>query len=90
MLVELVVEGVLSVLFEGLCSGFGHIPRIPLRVWVPMGLVALGIVAMNMAFAAAEPTRSMLFALTGACVVLSPVALVLWPNSPRRPRPRRR
>lgn len=85
-MIELVVEGVLWLLVEGLSSGF----RIPLRVWVPMGTIALGIVAMNMAFAAAEPTRSMLFALTGVCLVLSLVAVFLWPPRPRRPPSRRR
>lgn len=83
-MIELLLEGVVWLLVEGLSSGF----RIPLRVWVPVGLVALGIVAMNMAFAAAEPTRSMLFALTGASLVLSPVALFVLPISPRRPRRR--
>lgn len=82
-MIEVLVEAVVWLLFEGLW-------RLPLRVWVPVGFVVLGVVATNAAFAATGPTRPMLFALTGACMVLSPVALFLWPTSPRRPPSRRR
>lgn len=82
-MLELVVEGVVWLLLEG------HW-RLPLRLWVSVGLIVLGVVAVNEAFAAAGSTRPMLFALTGACLVLSPVALFLWPNSRKPPRRRRR
>ncbi|HEY0024105.1 MAG TPA: hypothetical protein VGB24_14385 [Longimicrobium sp.] len=82
-MIELVVEVVVWLLLEGLW-------RLPLRLWVSVGLVAVGVVATNAAFEATGPTRPMLFALTGACLVLSPASLILWANSPRRPRPRRR
>jgi len=79
-MIELLLEGVLWVLLEGLGSVLG---AIPFRVWASIGLVALGVVATNMAFAATGPTRPMLFALTGVCLVLSPASLFLWPRPPR-------
>lgn len=79
MLVELLLEGVLRMLFEGLGSVLG---AIPFRVWASMGLVALGIGAMNMAFAGTGSTRLVCFVLSGVCLVLSPVPLLL----PRRVR----
>jgi hypothetical protein len=82
-MIEVVVEGVVWLLLEGLW-------RLPLRLWLSVGLIALGAVATNAAFEATGPTRLMLFALTGLCLVLSPVSLILWTNRPQPPRPRRR
>jgi hypothetical protein len=82
-MIELVVEVVVWLLFEGLW-------RLPLRLWLSVGLIALGVVATNAAFEATGSTRSMLFVLTGACLLLSPVSLILWTNRPQSPRPRRR
>jgi hypothetical protein len=56
---------------------------IPWRVWVSAGLVALGFMAMAKACAGAGPTHGMLLFATGIGLVLSPVALFLWPGPPR-------
>lgn len=87
LVVEVVVEGVVSLLFQGRrgrrdaqAGARSALRAIPFRVCVSVGLVALGIVAMNMAFAGTGSTRPMFFVLTGVCLVLSPVSLLL----PRR------
>jgi hypothetical protein len=83
MLEGVVGELLLEVAFESL-------RRLSGRGWVSLGFVALGAAAFSKAADSTGDATAILLVLTGAGLVLSPVALFLWLEKPKRPPPRRR
>ncbi|HEX8320210.1 hypothetical protein [Longimicrobium sp.] len=83
-MLEIVGEGVVWLVSEVVGLVVGDIlTSIPWRVWVSAGLVALGVMAMGKACAGTEPSHATLLFLAGIGLVVSPVALFLWPSPPR-------
>jgi hypothetical protein len=53
------------------------------RVWFTLGVVGAGVFAITRAVADERPGHPAVLFLAGASLLLSPVALFLWPDPPR-------